>query len=190
VTKNYEFSGAVGEKALSDLFCGRSQLVVYHFMFAPEWNEGCSHCSFWADNFDGLDIHLNQKDVTLVAISRAPFSKLEDYRKRMGWSFEWVSSENTEFNYDFGVSFTESQVAKSSAYCNYKTQDPEVSDREGISVFLKDKEGKIFHTYSTFARGIDLQNTVYNYLDLVPKGRDESGVGQSWVRRHDEYSKK
>lgn len=189
VEKSYVFDGPRGKVSLGDLFENRSQLIVYHFMFAPDWKAGCSHCSFWADNFDGLDIHLNQRDVSMVAISRAPLEKLNLYKKRMGWSFKWLSSGETDFNYDFFASFTPEEVAKKSAFFNYKLQDPSVSDREGVSVFYKDEKSSIFHTYSTYARGIDLQNTVYNYLDLTPKGRDEGEKGSSWVRRHDEYGK-
>lgn len=189
VDKSYLFDGPSGKVSLKDLFGNRSQLIVYHFMFAPDWKAGCSHCSFWADNFDGLDIHLNQRDVSMVAISRAPVEKLLQYQKRMGWSFKWFSSGENDFNYDFFASFTPEEINKKSAYFNYKQQDPSVSDREGVSVFFKDESGSIFHTYSTYARGIDLQNTVYNYLDLTPKGRDEGEKGSSWVRRHDEYGK-
>ncbi|MBI5698126.1 MAG: DUF899 domain-containing protein, partial [Thaumarchaeota archaeon] len=162
-------------------------LIVYHFMFDPSWNAGCLHCSFWADNFNGIIIHLNQRDVTMVAVSRASYSKLESYKKRMGWNFEWFSSNQTDFNFDYHVSFTKNEVKSKKAFYNLKIQDPLDSEREGVSVFYKDSSGRIFHTYSTFARGIDMLNTAYNYLDLVPKGRDEDGRGQFWVKRHDEY---
>jgi predicted dithiol-disulfide oxidoreductase (DUF899 family) len=190
VTGSYVFDGPNGRESLSDLFAGRSQLIVYHFMFGPDWNAGCSHCSFWADNFDRIITHLNERDVTMVAISRAPYSKLAAYRKRLGWSFKWVSSGGTSFNFDYQASFSAEEMAGKRALYNYVQQDPGSSEREGVSVFAKDGAGQIFHTYSTYARGIDLVNTAYNYLDLVPKGRDEDGRGQFWVRRHDEYAGK
>jgi predicted dithiol-disulfide oxidoreductase (DUF899 family) len=181
VDKEYVFEGPEGPRTLSDLFDGRSQLVVYHFMFDPSWDAGCKHCSFWADNFDPNVVHLGARDVTMVAISRAPSEKLAAYERRMGWSFDWFSSADSDFNYDFDVSFSEE-----SPY-NYGSQTAS-GEREGVSVFFKDDDGAIFHTYSTYARGIDLLNTAYNYLDLVPKGRDEEGQApQFWLRRHDEY---
>jgi predicted dithiol-disulfide oxidoreductase (DUF899 family) len=185
VTRNYLFDGPNGKESLSDLFEARSQLIVYHFMFAPDWSAGCAHCSFWADNFNGIVAHLNQRDVTMVAISRAPFSKLSAYRKRLGWTFKWVSSGETPFNYDYHVSFTPEQLNRKQAFYSYLQQDPRNSDHAGISVFLNDGS-RIFHTYSTYARGLDIVNTAYHYLDLVPKGRDE-GERPSWVRRRDEY---
>jgi len=187
VTKAYTFEGAKGKESLSDLFEGRSQLVMYQFMYDPEWKAGCPICSFWADNFDGIIRHLNQRDVTMIAVSRAPFAKLEAYRKRMGWTFKWVSSGGSEFNFDNQASFTPLQVQKKSAFYHFTTQDPGETEREGVSVFYRDQDGKIYHTYSAYARGIDMVNTAYNYLDLVPKGRDESGKGPYWVKRHDEY---
>jgi predicted dithiol-disulfide oxidoreductase (DUF899 family) len=189
VTKPYVFDGPKGQETLADLFEGRSQLVMYHFMFAPEWTEGCPHCSFWADSFNGAIVHLNQRDVTMIAVSRAPLPTLLDYQKRMGWSFKWVSSGEGDFNYDYHVSFTPEQVAGAPRDYNYRTEVDDHADREGISVFCKDANGAVFHTYSTYARGIDLMNTAYNYLDLVPKGRDEGGQGPHWVRRHDEYGR-
>jgi len=190
VTKNYVFEGANGSQSLSELFDGRSQLVVYHFMFHPDWDEGCLHCSFWADNFDGAPVHPKARNVTLVAVSRAPLAKIAAYRERMGWSFPWVSSYGGEFNYDFCVSFTPEALASHTAAYNYGSTDPGLEDREGISVFFKDEAGEIYHTYSTFARGIDMANGTYQILDLVPKGRDEPrGDPQFWVRRHDEYER-
>jgi len=183
----YAFEGPRGTETLADLFEGRSQLVVYHFMFAPNWAAGCPHCSFWADNFDRVVVHLNQRDVTMVAVSRAPHAKLDAYRRRMGWSFKWVSSGATSFNEDFHVSFTPDEVAEKRANYNYVVGDPRRSDREGVSVFFRGAGGDVFHTYSTYARGIDMLNAAYHYLDLVPKGRDEGGRGPHWVRRHDEY---
>jgi len=189
VDKQYVFDGPIGSETLSDLFDGRSQLVVYHFMFAPDWNEGCKHCSFWADNFNGLGSHLNHRDVTFVAISRAPLEKLEAFKKRMGWSFKWVCSGQNDFNYDYQASFTPQEVESGAAFYNYSKFDVGVSDREGVSVFYKDPSSAVFHTYSSYARGIDMLNTAYHYLDLVPKGRDEDGLEftQSWVRYHDGY---
>jgi len=188
VTKEYEFVGPQGRESLLDLFAGRTQLIVYHFMFAPDWNAGCPNCSFWADNFDGIIAHLNQRDVTMVAISRAPYEKLAAYQKRLGWSFKWLSSGETPFNFDYQASFTPAELNAKRALYNYVEQDPGRSEREGVSVFFKDGSGRIFHTYSTYARGIDILNTAYHYLDLVPKGRDENGRGQFWLRRHDEYA--
>jgi predicted dithiol-disulfide oxidoreductase (DUF899 family) len=187
VDKNYVFDGPTGRETLSDLFDDRSQLIVYHFMFAPDWDAGCKHCSFWADNFDKIIVHLNHRDVTMVAASRAPYSKLAAYQKRMGWNFKWVSSGGTDFNFDYHVSFTPEEEANKKALFNYKMQDPDSSDREGASIFYKDAKGNIFHTYSTYARGIDMANTAYHYLDLVPKGRDEEKTGPSWLRRRDAY---
>jgi predicted dithiol-disulfide oxidoreductase (DUF899 family) len=187
VDKAYAFDGPRGKETLADLFDGRSQLIVYHFMFGPDWNAGCPHCSHWADNFNGIIVHLNQRDVSMVAVSRAPLAKLEAYRQRMGWSFKWLSSLGSDFNFDFNVSFTPEEVAAKDALYNFTRQNPEVSEREGVSVFFRDERGDIFRTYSTYARGIDMLNTDYNFLDLVPKGRDEGGRGPFWVRRHDEY---
>jgi len=184
VEKEYVFEGPNGEETLAELFDGRSQLLVYHFMFPPEDDVGCKSCSFWADNFNPNVIHLNARDVSFAAVSRAPFEKLEAYRERMGWDFHWVSSGGTDFNFDYGVSFAPNQQEED--VYNYGSLAPRIADREGLSVFVR--EGKqIFHTYSAYARGIDLVNTAYNYLDLVPKGRDEGDRGQYWVRRHDEY---
>ena len=188
VAKEYVFEGADGKQTLPELFEGRSQLVVYHFMFGPDWKAGCPHCSHWADNFNGIIVHLNQRDVTMVAVSRAPYAKLAAYEKRMGWTFKWVSSFGTDFNFDYGVSFTPEELAAKKAFFNFSRQDPGVSEREGVSVFCKDAAGAVFHTYSTYERGIDMLNVDYHYLDLVPKGRDEGGRGPYWVRRHDEYT--
>jgi predicted dithiol-disulfide oxidoreductase (DUF899 family) len=184
VEKEYVFEGPNGHETLSDLFDGCSQLIVYHFMFGPEDDAGCKSCSFWADNFNPNVVHLNARDVSFVAVSRAPFEKLEAYRQRMGWDFQWVSSGETDFNFDYGVSFTPEQQEE--AVYNFGSLPPRIPDREGLSVFARD-DGRIYHTYSAYARGIDLVNTAYNYLDLVPKGRDEGDRGQDWVRRHDEY---
>jgi predicted dithiol-disulfide oxidoreductase (DUF899 family) len=187
VGKAYRFEGSEGERSLAELFDGRSQLIVYHFMFDPSWDAGCPHCSFWADNFNGIGVHLNQRDVTLIAVSRAPYPKLAAYERRMGWSFKWISSFGSDFNFDYGVAFRPDELEAGRADYNYTIQDPDAPEREGASVFFKDPDGTIFHTYSTYARGIDMLNAAYHFLDLVPKGRDEAGKGPYWVRRHDEY---
>ena len=191
VEKAYSFEGPDGKETLSDLFNGMSQLIVYHFMFAPDWEAGCPHCSFWADNFDPIPVHLRHRDISFVAISRAPFAQLEAYRKRMGWSFKWLSSFGSDFNYDYSVSFKPKQLEDKSGFYNYKQEDPGYEEREGVSVFFEDPGGNVFHTYSAYARGIDLLNCAYNYIDLAPKGRDEPAQGnkQFWVRRHDEYAR-
>ena len=189
VDEDYVFEGRDGRQTLSDLFDGRSQLVVYHFMFGPGWEAGCPHCSRWADNFNSIIVHLNQRDVTMVAVSRASYRKLAAYAKRMGWGFKWLSSAESRFNFDYGVSFTDEETSKKRAYYNFTMQDPGISEREGVSVFFKDSKGRIFHTYSTYARGIDMLCLDYHYLDLVPKGRDEGKRGPFWVRRHDEYGR-
>jgi predicted dithiol-disulfide oxidoreductase (DUF899 family) len=189
ITKEYVFEGPNGRETLAQLFDGRSQLVVYHFMFGPDWDAGCPHCSRWADNFNGVIVHLNQRDVTMVAVSRAPYAKLAAYRQRMDWSFKWVSSFGSDFNFDFHVSFTPEEMAKKKAFYNFKVQNPDAPEREGVSVFVRDAKGRVFRTYSTFARGIEALNLDYKYLDVVPKGRDEGGRGPFWVRRHDEYGR-
>jgi predicted dithiol-disulfide oxidoreductase (DUF899 family) len=187
VQKNYVFDGPGGKMALAELFEGRSQLVVYHFMFAPD-SEPCRSCSFWADSFNGVRVHLNHRDVTLVAISRAPWEKLEAFKRRMGWNFKWVSSGNNDFNYDYHVSFAP-EALKGQVQYNYAKQKTDESEWPGVSVFYKDGNGNIYHTYSAYARGIDILNTAYNYLDLVPKGRDEAELewSMAWVRYHDKY---
>jgi predicted dithiol-disulfide oxidoreductase (DUF899 family) len=189
VTKAYVFEGPNGKQTLAELFDGRSQLVVYHFMFDPSWDAGCPHCSFWADSFNANIVHMNHRDAAMVAVSHAPYSKLAAYEKRMGWNFKWVSAYENDFNFDYNVSFTPEELAKKQAFYNFKMQNPGPSEREGVSVFFKDENGGVFHTYSAYARGIDLLNTAYNYIDLTPKGRDEGGRNQHWVRRHDEYDR-
>jgi predicted dithiol-disulfide oxidoreductase (DUF899 family) len=188
VGKSYQFEGPNGALSLADLFDRRSQLIVYHFMLGPDWEEGCKSCSFWADNFDGIPIHLNHRDVTFTAVSRAPLAKIEAYRKRMGWSFPWVSSYGSDFNYDFHVSFTEEQLAAGKVDYNYHPVEG-FEELPGISVFYKNERGEVFHTYSCYERGIDMVNGAYQFLDLAPKGRDEDGLDDSmaWVRRHDQY---
>jgi predicted dithiol-disulfide oxidoreductase (DUF899 family) len=189
VDKEYVFEGPTGRVGLPELFDGKSQLIVYHFMFDPSWDEGCPHCSFWADNFDGITVHLNQRDANFVAVSRAPFEKLAAFKRRMSWSFSWVSSSGTDFNHDYNVSFTPEELAREEAFYNFRFGNPGIEEREGISVFYRDDEGDAFHTYSAYARGIDMVNGAYHFLDLVPKGRDEAGHDnpQFWVRHHDRY---
>ena len=191
VAKPYEFDTPDGPRTLAALFDGRSQLVVYHFMFGPESKGPCSHCSFWADHFDGTLIHLRQRDVSFVAASRAPLERIDAFKQRMGWRFPWVSSGRTDFNYDFQASFSPEDAKSGSAYYNYGTTRAGGVDREGISVFCQDAAGQVYHTYSAYARGIDLLSGTYNVLDLVPKGRDEAGLPspQAWVRYHDTYGK-
>ena len=187
VDKEYVFDGPNGKETLADLFDGRSQLIVYHFMFGPDWEEGCPNCSFLCDHIDGTLAHLEHHHVTLLAISRAPLSHLEAYKKRMGWQFKWVSSFGSDFNFDYHVSFTEKEVAEGKICYNYEmTEGGE--EQPGISVFYQDESGDVFHTYSSYARGGDLLIGTYNYLDLTPLGRrEEKGEGMDWVRRHDRY---
>jgi len=188
VDKTYVFEGPDGKQTLAELFGAKSQLFVYHFMFGPEDQEGCPSCSFWADHYDGAGLHLPHRDVSFVAVSRAPFDKIERYKRRMGWRFKWVSSANTDFNYDLGVSFSPEQLERGALLYNAGTANPGMPDREGASVFYKDRTGAVFHTYSCYARGIETLNGTYNMLDLVPKGRDEDPDDvQSWVRHHDRY---
>ena len=189
VENNYVFEGEDGKATLGDLFEGRSQLIVYHFMFDPGWEAGCKSCSFWADNFNGIIVHLNHRDASMVAISRAPYEKLAAYRRRMGWEFKWLSSFGNDFNRDFHVSHTPEELAKGEGYYNYTRQKPYASEAPGISVFFKDPQGAVFHTYSCYARGLDMLNGAYHYLDLLPTGRDEASLPfhSDWLRRHDEY---
>jgi predicted dithiol-disulfide oxidoreductase (DUF899 family) len=187
VSKEYVFDGPNGKETLRDLFEGRSQLIVYHFMFSPEGSAGCPHCSLRADGFNGINVHLKERDVTMIAVSRGPYEKLAAYKERMGWGFKWVSSGNSDFNFDFHVSFKPEEMATGQAFFNYAIQNPGPADREGHSVFYKDERGDVFHTYSCYSRGNELFNIHYHYLDIVPKGRDENGRGPYWVRRQDEY---
>ncbi len=189
VDKQYVFDGPDGRETLSDLFEGRSQLLLYHFMFGPEWTEGCPSCSFWADNYEGTIAHLNHRDVTVVVVSRAPLDRLEAYRKRMGWSFKWVTSLGSDFNYDYHVSFTPEEMKEGEVEYNYGRTNFPSEEAPGISVFVKGENGDVFHTYSCYARGLDMLNGAYHHLDLVPKGRDEDGLPwpMAWLRRHDRY---
>jgi len=188
--KEYVFDAPGGKETLADLFGGRSQLIVNHFMLGPGWNEGCVGCSFGADHFEGALVHLEHHDVSLVAISRAPLPEIEAYRKRMGWRFKWVSSYGSDFNYDFNVSFREDEIAKGRVYYNYTMREFQSEELPGLSVFYKNDRGELFHTYSTFARGAEEMLTTYVFLDLTPKGRNETGPSYDltdWVRRHDQY---
>lgn len=189
VDKPYVFDGPDGEESLLDLFADKSQLIVYHFMYGPEWDEGCPSCSFWADNFNGVPVHLARRDISFVAVSRARFETLEVYRKRMGWTFRWLSSFRSDFNRDYHVSFTPEEMDKGEMFYNFSETNFPSDEAPGISVFSKDDDGQIFHTYSAYARGLDMLNGAYHYMDLVPKGRDESDLPHTmaWLRRHDQY---
>jgi predicted dithiol-disulfide oxidoreductase (DUF899 family) len=189
IEKNYVFDTPAGQRTLAELFEGRRQLLVQHFMFAPGWEEGCKSCSFMADHNDGANVHLAQRDVTLLVVSRAPLAEIERFRQRMGWQFKWVSSHGSDFNHDFGVSFTPEDMAKGEVYYNYGMQSFPTEEAPGISVFCKDGAGNVFHTYSTYGRGVEVMMGAYNLLDLTPKGRDERDVPykMEWVRHHDRY---
>jgi predicted dithiol-disulfide oxidoreductase (DUF899 family) len=188
IDKEYVFDGPNGKEKLVDLFDGRSQLVVYHFMLGPGWEEGCKSCSYLADHFDGANWHLPHRDVTLAVVSRAPLAEIDAYKKRMGWRFKWLSSHGSDFNFDYHVSFTKEEEAKNKVYYNYGAGEFMSDELPGLSVFYKDKSGDVFHTYSAYARGLDALVGTYNFLDLVPKGRDENPDStMDWVRRHDEY---
>ena len=188
IDKEYVFDGPNGKETLADLFDGRSQLIVYHLMFGPDWEEGCKSCSYLADHFDGATWHLPHRDVTFVVTSRAPLSEFEPYKKRMGWRFKWVSSHGSDFNFDYHVSFTKEDEKKNKVYYNYKEGEFVSDELPGLSVFYKDEHGDIFHSYSTYARGLDILVGTYNFLDLVPKGRNENPEStMDWVRRHDQY---
>jgi predicted dithiol-disulfide oxidoreductase (DUF899 family) len=196
VEKDYVLEGEPGKQSLADLFEGRGQLVIYHAMFNPvtagpttPWttDAACFVCSWWMDNFNGVTVHLNHRDVTMAAVSRAPFAAIAAYKKRMGWSFPWYSSVESDFNFDYHVSFTAAELAGGKVDYNYRAESWSGTEAPGISVFLKDDAGRIYHTYSTYARGLDMLNVAYHYMDLVPKGRDEGGRPVAWLRRHDEY---
>ncbi len=188
VEKYYQFEGENGKASLVDLFGECSQLIVYHFMFDPSWTEGCKSCSLLADTYQALGIHLQHRDVSMVTISRAPLEKLLAYRKRMGWNFPWLSSLNTDFNHDFGVTFTEEQIQQGDTFYNYETKPFPIAEAPGISVFARDGDD-IYHTYSAYARGLDQLMGIYSFLDLVPKGRDEQDLtyAMEWVRHRDRY---
>lgn len=189
VEKDYVFVGPNGRASLRDLFEGKNQLVVYHFMFDPSWEEGCKSCSLLADSFNGGSLHLPARDVSFVAVSRAPLAKLEAFKERMGWSFKWVSSCETDFNHDYHVSFRPEDREAGTTEYNFERRAFPMSEAPGVSVFLRDG-GDVLHTYSTFARGLDILISTYNYLDLTPLGRNEEGLPHtmSWVRHHDHYA--
>ena len=188
VEKPYVFDTPAGKKTLAELFDGKNQLIVYHFMLGPGWVEGCPSCSYLADHFDGAIVHLAHRDAAFVVVSRAPLAEIEAYKKRMGWRFGWVSSFGNDFNFDYHVSFREDQMGKDGDY-NYERQEIDSEEMPGASIFYKDAGGAIFHTYSAYARGLDILIGAYNWLDLTPKGRDEAELPwtMAWVRRHDEY---
>lgn len=190
IEKAYSFQTPDGPKTLGDLFSGRSQLLVYHFMFGPESDGPCKSCSFWADGFDAVRPHLAARDVELVAISRAPLDRLRPFATRLGWSFPWYSSHGSDFNRDFRVSFSEDEVSRQRLIYNYETQSPDATETQGISAFYRDADGQIFHTYSTYGRGVEPMNAAYRFLDLAPKGRDEDDLPHimAWVQLHDEYA--
>jgi predicted dithiol-disulfide oxidoreductase (DUF899 family) len=189
VEKTYTFDGPKGKETLADLFGGRSQLIVYHFMFGPGWKEGCPSCSFISDHINASVVHLAARDVRLVVVSRAPLAEIQAFQKRMGWGFPWVSSFASDFNYDYQVSLAKEDVGKTEVYYNYALQKFPSEERPGTSVFYKDQSGSVFHTYSSYGRGLDILVGAYNWLDLTPKGRDEEGLPHSmaWVRHHDKY---
>ena len=190
IEKDYVFEGPEGRIGLGDLFEGRSQLIVQHFMFAPDWEEGCPGCSLTADHVDGARRHMEHRDISFAAVSRASWSRIAPFRERMGWGFRWVSSAGSDFNYDFGVSFTPEAMARGEAIYNYRPCTPELEDYGGTSAFFRDREGTIFHTYSTYARGDEPMMGIYAYLDIAPLGRNETGPNGDlgdWVRHHDRY---
>lgn len=189
IEKDYFFESANGKESLSDLFGSCSQLIVYHFMFDPEWLEGCKSCSLLADHYNPAIVHLKERGVAMVTVSRAPLKKLLTFRDRMGWTFEWVSSFDSDFNRDFHVTFKPEEMEQGTAYYNYENKSFPVTEAPGISVFYKNEQGDIFHTYSSYARGLDLFINTYNLLDIVPKGRDEDDLPYTmeWVRHHDRY---
>ena len=189
VDKPYTFDTPQGRRSLAELFDGRRQLVVQHFMFAPGWEAGCKSCSFMADHVDGATLHLAQRDVGFVAVSRAPLAEIERFRQRMGWQFRWVSSHGTAFNHDFDVSFTPEQRARGEVFYNYGWQAFPLEEAPGISAFVRDEAGQVFHTYSTYGRGVELMMGTYDFLDITARGRDEAGLDytMAWVRHHDRY---
>lgn len=189
IDKDYVFDAPEGKRRLADLFDGRRQLVVQHFMFAPGWEEGCKSCSFMADHIDGARVHLEQRDLTLLVVSRAPLAQIERFRQRMGWQFKWVSSFGTDFNADFCVSFAPEEMARGEVYYNYTVQPFPLEEAPGISAFYKNDAGEVFHTYSTYGRGVELMMGAYDFLDIAPKGRDEEALsyGMEWLRHHDRY---
>ena len=188
IDKDYWFEGPDGERTLRDLFDGHTQLLAYHFMFGPDWDEGCPSCSFWADSYDGTQVHLAHRDVSFVCVSRAPYPKLAAYKARMGWTFPWFSSAPSDFNFDFGVSFTPGQQENGGDY-NFTRLEHPPEEAPGLSAFAIDESGDVYQTYSTYSRGLDPLNTAYQLLDLAPRGRDEDNLAwtMEWLRRHDAY---
>jgi predicted dithiol-disulfide oxidoreductase (DUF899 family) len=190
IEKTYVFEGPNGKESLSDLFDGKSQLIIQHFMLGPGWKEGCIGCSFQADHLEGALLHLQHRDVAFAAVSRAPVSEIEAFKKRMGWRFKWLSSYESDFNYDFHVSFPQEAISKDKVYYNYDLREFQSEELSGTSVFYQEETGRVFHTYSTYARGDEPLLGTYNYLDLTPKGRGENGPNfnlTDWVRHHDNY---
>lgn len=189
VDKAYVFKGPEGKETLADLFGDCSQLIVQHFMYGKDWDEGCPSCSFWADGFDGTTIHMKHRDAAFAAISNAPLDEIEAYKKRMGWQFKWVSSYSTDFNQDYHVTFTKEEREAGPVYYNYKKTTFPADEAPGVSVFYRNDEGQAFHTYSCYARGLDMLNVAYQYIDLLPKGRDEDDLpfSMGWLKRHDQY---
>ncbi len=189
INEDYAFEGDRGLIHLSELFGSNSQLIVYHFMYGENWGEGCPSCSFWADNFDGIGAHLGARDTGFAVVSIAPYGELSDYKKRMGWQFNWVSSAGNSFNRDFFVSFSDEEIENGTAIYNYKKSTFPGNEAAGISVFTRGKNEEIFHTYSTYSRGLDMLNGAYHFMDLLPKGRDESDLkfSMGWLKRHDQY---
>ncbi|MCM5681404.1 DUF899 domain-containing protein [Schlegelella sp. S2-27] len=187
--KDYVFDTPDGPRALSELFEGRRQLMVQHFMFGPGWEQGCPSCSYMADHTDGMTVHLAQRDISFMAVSRAPLAELQRFRQRMGWQFKWVSSNGNDFNRDFCVSFMPEERARGEVYYNYTMQPFPAEEAPGISVFYKNHAGEVFHTYSTYGRGVEVMMGTYSLIDLTPKGRDERNVPNrmEWVRHHDRY---
>ena len=189
VEKPYSFETVEGKRTLAELFEGRRQLLVYHFMFGPDWEAGCPSCSFWADNFERNVVHLAHRDITMIAVSRAPLAKLESYKKRMGWTFTWASSHGADFNWDYQVSFARDDAEAGNVVYNYEKCAFPSDEGPGLSAFIRGDDGTVYHTYSTFARGLDMLNTAYHLMDVAPLGRNEAGLEHTmaWLRRRDEY---
>jgi predicted dithiol-disulfide oxidoreductase (DUF899 family) len=187
VDKEYVFEGSDGKTGLAELFGDKSQLIVQHFMFGPDWDAGCKSCSFWADNLQGIDIHLAARDVALLTVSSAPLDRITKFKTRMGWTHKWVSCAGSDFNHDYHVTFAPQELEQGDIYYNYRWIRSSLTERPGVSVFYRDSDGTVYHTYSCYARGLDMLNGAYHYLDLAPKGRDEGGQNMTWVRLHDSY---
>ncbi len=189
IEKDYRFQGPAGELSLAELFGNQSQLVIYHFMLGPGWDEGCPSCSFWADNYNGTQKHLAARDISLAVVSRGPLQTINAYKQRMAWDFDWYSSAGSDFNFDFAVSFTEAQQQSGEPNYNFNTIPFSMDEAPGFSVFQKDEDGSIYHSYSTYARGLDIFNSAYHIMDMTPKGRDEADLpyAMAWLKRHDQY---